>query len=30
VSITFRAEPDARSRAVIDYHYDCDVEPRRD
>jgi hypothetical protein len=30
VSITFRPEPDARSRAVIDYHYDCDVEPRRD
>jgi hypothetical protein len=30
VSITFQPEPDARSRAVIDYRLKCVVEPRRD
>jgi hypothetical protein len=30
VSITFRPEPDARSRAVIDCPLECVVEPRRD
>jgi hypothetical protein len=30
VSVTFQAEPGARSRAVIDYHLECVVEPRHD
>jgi hypothetical protein len=30
VSVTFQPEPDACSRAVIDYQLECAVEPRRD